>query len=197
MSLLKIATPVIHCALLALSLTVICCRRAAAQSTDLMEDWQVNIALQTYSPYLDHQGSPVSKLIKATVSYAQPAKAQAASYEDLYYTTSHVLGVRRVSTLDVTPGVGGVIRVMNSDSDQNYAAANAIGRVFLDLFLQKCTTKEVVVPRNSFSGIVNAMCNQGFRMAPPVPERKAQGTEAAFILTVVSDPPGDLQEVLR
>jgi hypothetical protein len=178
-------------------LSVICsCQRGLAQISEPWQDWQVTIATQSYSPYLDYPGSPVSKLIKATVSYAQPNNGQAKPYEDLYYTSSKIIGCRRDGTLGVTPGTAGVIRVTATNSDQSFAAANAIGRTFLDLFVRKCPTKTVVIPLASFNSIISALCNQGFRVAPPVPVRQSQGTPALLMLQIISEPSGEAAEIM-
>jgi hypothetical protein len=160
------------------------------------QDWQVTVSTQSFSPYLNYPGSPVSKLIKATVTYAQPSKGPAKPYEDLYYTNSHILGCRRNGILGVTPGSAGVIRVTNTTGDQSYAAANAVGRIFLDLFIRKCPTTMVVVPLASFKSIISALCNQGFRVPPPVPARQNESTPALFILQVISEPPGETSEIM-
>jgi hypothetical protein len=172
------------------------CQRGLAQTPDKWQDWQVTIAAHSFSPYLDHPGSPVSKLIKATVSYAQPNSGQAKPYEDLYYTSSQVIGCRRNGVLGITPGTAGTILVTSTTSDQSYAVANAVGRLFLDLYMHKCPTKIVVVPQACFGSIISALCNQGFRVAPPVPARQSQGTSALFILPVVSEPSGESVDIM-
>jgi hypothetical protein len=171
-------------------------RQATAADSDQWQDWQVTISMQSFKPYLDYPDSPLSKLNKASVTFAQPAKGQSRSYEDLYYTNSQVIGCRRNGDLDVTHGAAGIIRVTSTSGDQSYGAANAVGRVFLDLFMQKCPTKAIVVPRANFNSIISAMCSQGFRIAPPLSARLSQGTPSVFMLTVVSDPPGETQEIM-
>jgi hypothetical protein len=172
------------------------CQRSLAQIPEKWQDWQVTIATQSFSPYLDYPGSPVSKLVKASVSYAQPNNGQAKPYEDLYYTSSRVIGCRRNGLLGVTPGTAGVIIVTSTNSDQSFAVANAVGRLFLNLFMQKCPTKMVVVPLASFNSIISALCNQGFRVAPPVPTRQSQGTSALFMLPIISQPPGESVDIM-
>jgi hypothetical protein len=178
-------------------LAVMCsCQRVLAQTPEKWQDWQVTIAAQSYSPYLDHPGSPVSTLIKASVSFAQPNNGQTKPYEDLYYTSSQVIGCRRNGVLGITPGTAGMITVTSTTSDQSYAVANAVGRLFLDLYMHKCPTKMVVVPQARFNSIISALCNQGFRVAPPVPVRQRQGTSALFMLPIISEPAGEAVDIM-
>jgi hypothetical protein len=164
--------------------------------SDRWKDWQITVSFQSFKPYLEYPQSPIGKLIKASVAYSQPANGSQAHYEDFYYTSSRVIGCRRDVNLGITNGTAGVIRINAADYDQTYAAANVVARLYLDLFLQRCQTKEIVVPEASFKMIVNSLCNQGFQIPPSIAVRQSSGIHGTVFLTVISDPPGLSQDVM-
>ena len=162
----------------------------------LWQDWQVTISMQSFSPYLDYPESKIRNLTKASVVYSQPASDSQRLYKDFYFAPSRIIGARRSGELEVKAGTAGVIKVNCTDCAQCYGAANVVGRMWLDLFLERCPTKYVVVPKAFYSSMIAAMCSQGFQAAPPIPARKAYGLNGTIMLTVISDPPGLSQDIM-
>jgi len=69
------------------------------------------------------------------------------------------------------------------DADECDAVANAAGRLFLDLYLKKYPLYDIVVPKDSFDGIIAAFQRMGFYQSDP-------SNSPHLVLSVVSEPPG-------
>jgi len=174
--------------------------RCFAQSTDVppqpapdkWADWTMTLTPKTYEHYLDYPTSAVHSLVKVTAGYLQPPNTVPTAYEELYYTTDRAIGCKLKSSLDITPGTAGVIKIINPnpnpDQNENYGLANAVLRVYLDVSLNQCMTKFVMIPDRSFTGIKAALCEQGFHppgaMGTPPSASAARGQ---ISLKLVSD----------
>lgn len=147
----------------------------------------MTIATSSFDHYLEYPGSSINSLTKAAVSFSEQPNSASKPYEDLYYTKSRIIGCSRKNSLSIPPGNAGIITVKNANADQSYAVANALSRLYLDLYVRKCPTKFIVVPQGAFQSIVNALCQQGYSVVTVEPEKPIP---ALFMLTIQSDPPG-------
>src|SRR5271163_1231137 len=112
------------------------------------DTWVVRITAKKLDNYLNFTGSRLPPVVKASVDYSEICSGEATkseSYEDLYYSNKYAIGCHRYGPLDLTEKTRGEIRVVSTSSSvmqesEAYAAANAVERVFLDLYVRNCLT---------------------------------------------------------
>lgn len=173
----------------------------APAATARKGDWKVNIDTRVVDPCLSFPTSDLHPVIKASVRFLQrgPKKLnlQPTTYEDLYYSHCRVIGLRRHSNLEIKAGSQGDIFVGNASSDfrseEACAAANAVVRLFLDLYRRKAPLASVVVPRDFFDTVVSELQRYGFRPSSGVVD---QPIVALVMIHIASDPPGRTQDLL-
>ncbi len=135
---------------------------------------------------LDFPEAKLQPLIKATIKFEQGLEQQSEDerklaeagyiteeavppslYEDIYYSRSIPVGLRRFNSLAIRPGTPGSIRVLIGDSrfrqEEAHAAANASVRIFLDAFLKKSALRTIVVSKDNFDLFVEGLQRYGFR----------------------------------
>lgn len=163
-------------------------------------EWTVVIDTKLLDRCLRYPGSRLAPIIKASINFKQPTReetAQPTIYEDVYYSHCHVIGLRRHHALDIRPGTQGVIYVSGSSSnlraEEACAAANALVRVFLDLYVKKAPLRFVIVSREFFDMLIAGLQRYGFR---PAIVSADQPVIALVMLHIKSDPPGRTQDLL-
>jgi|688.fasta_scaffold584845_1 hypothetical protein len=138
------------------------------RDNDLWQDWRLTITAKKIEHYLDYPSSAVGSLTVVNVQYEQPVnsrKKPPKPYENLYYTGERLLGCKLLDDLNITPGTAGNIKIEQANPEDSYAIANVILRLYLDVSLNRCMTKSVVVPGTLFAGVTSAICRQGFHRA--------------------------------
>jgi hypothetical protein len=158
---------------------------------DKWQDWQLTLTPKTYDHYLDYPTSSIHSMVKVSAGYLQPPNTVPTAYEDFYYTSDRVIGSKLKGELGITPGTAGIIKVVSANPNESYAVANAVLRIYLDLFLNKCMLKYVLVPGASLTGIKTALCMQRFH--PPLQPGSAPLTSnirGHISLQIVSDVDG-------
>jgi hypothetical protein len=166
------------------------------------DTWIVRITAKELNNYLNFKGCRLPPVAKASVDYSETCDevTKSESYEDLYYSNKHAIGCRRYRPLGLTEETRGEIRVVNTSTSglkesEAYAAANAVERVFLDLYARNCMAVDITVPRDSFASVVNGFYQNGFTANNRV--GCSNGRESPTItLRIVSDPPGESQRVM-
>jgi len=164
------------------------------------DGWLVNISLIRLDHYLDYSGSSMPNLSKICIFYSKLTESKqsvAVHYEDLLYSGNHAVGCNQFHSLDLPPWTTGVVYISSQSAaamtpDEGYAAGNAVGRLFLDLFEKDCVIKQVVVPLESYGAVIQGFCSSGFVEESNMP----RGTVPKLILRVVSDPAGQIEAVI-
>ncbi|HEY9734409.1 MAG TPA: hypothetical protein V6C89_21040 [Drouetiella sp.] len=157
---------------------------ASERDNDPWQDWRLTITTKKIAHFLDYPSSAVGSLTVLSVQYEQPAnsrKKPPKPYENLYYTGERLLGCKLMDDLNITPGTAGTIKVEQANPEDSYAIANAVLRLYLDVSLNRCMTKSVVVPGILFAGVTGAICKQGFHRA------NVASSSSRLSLRVVSD----------
>jgi len=142
------------------------CRAQSTAEDDLWSDWQVTISASSLQQYLDYPGSSLHNVRGMKIAWAQPVGKASNSYEDLWYSDSTPVGCKRWQALGITPGTGGVVRIVNANPEESGAVANAVLRICLDLALTKCMLKYIVVPRPVFKDVVAELSHPGLAPSP-------------------------------
>lgn len=161
------------------------CLSASVSVAD-SDGWLVTLRLKTFEHYLDFPGSSISSITKVSVSFAQPNNGPAKLYENLYYAHNHAIGCARLSPLSINPGTAGVIRLTTVNEEQSSAAANAIARIYLDLYVRKCPLTAVEVPLARFRSVISGLYTQGFHTAV----LNSPDSSGHCLILVESEPPG-------
>lgn len=156
--------------------------------TDQWQDWQVTLTTKRVNHYLNYPTSKIGSLVIVNVQYAQPVnsrKIPAKQYENLYYSgdSEKTLGCKLLNELNITPGTAGTIKVGSANPEDSFAIANAVLRLYLDVSLNRCMVKSVVVPGILVPGVTSAICRQGFHRA----NLGGGGTPSRISLRVVSE----------
>lgn len=156
-------------------------------------DWTVTVSAKRQDQFLNYLGSELAPVIKTPIEYDQAGKH--VYYQDLYYSHCHPIGLRQYHALDIQPGTSGVIRVkkLSSVSDEGCAAANAVVRTYLDLFLSRILVLYISVPKDAFDNLLQGMEQYGFRRFEIQPEKPVF---AVTVVRLVSDPPGRDENLL-
>ncbi len=180
---------------LSICCTQVCFAQSSEDSDDAWKDWKVTISPSSLQHYLDYPGSSIHGITKVAINYAQPDYSTSQSYEDLWYTQSKPIGCKRWQSLGITPGTAGVVQVINVNADQCGTVANAVLRMYVDLYLHKCMTKYIVVPHTRFNNIVASFRQQGFR--PPFVAPGSRFEEPSRIsIEIMSDDDVESQRLL-
>lgn len=172
-----------------------------AQSCLADNPWSMTITTQQLNNFLDYKGSLLQPVCKATIAYTQTyyGVSRSATYKDLYYTNLQAIGSIEYEPLNITEGTQGQAYVQSASPTgmqqrEAYAAANAVERVFLDLYSKKCPLLRVIVPRSSFDTLVNGFYANGFHQYPQI--GSGQSVNATIVLLILSDPAGQSQRVM-
>jgi hypothetical protein len=184
--------------LLTILLASICTPRCLADDT-----WVVRVTAKELDNYLNFKGSRLLPVAKASVDYSETCgeDTKSGTYEDLYYGNKHAIGCRRYSPLDLTELTRGEIHVVSTSpsglrESEAYAAANAVERVFLDLYARNCLTLHIIVPHNSFATLVNGFYQNGFTANNRVGCSEPRVSSPTITFVILSDPPGESQRVM-
>jgi hypothetical protein len=172
--------------------------------TCLADDtWVVRVKAKELDNYLNFKGSRLLPVAKASIDYSETSGevTRAESYEDLYYSNKHAIGCHRYRPLDLTALTRGEIHVVCSSASamresEAYAIANAVERVFLDLYARNCLTLHIIVPHDSFSTVVNGFYQNGFTANNRLGCSEPRISSPTITLQILSDPPGQSQRVM-
>jgi hypothetical protein len=164
--------------------------------------WTVTMTAKQINNYLTYPGSKLSPCVKVSISYYNDLSGviSSGSYEDLYYGNSHPIGCLRHHSLDVTGGTRGEI-ILNTGSSSSMqeseanALANAIKRIYLDLYVKDCQVRDVIVPQDLFDTILLALLENGFTRTPL--QASYRTLQAVILLHLVSDPPGFAEYIMH
>lgn len=182
-------------------------------ATSGTSDWTISITTKEIAKCLDYPDSKLQPLVRATIKFEQGlaprseeeqelAKAgyiteeevALSLYEDIYYSRSTPVGLRRYNKLGIRPGTPGTIKITLSDSrlrqEEAHAAANATVRIFLDAYLKKSALRTIFVPRDNFDLFVEGLQRYGFRRVSMTP---GEPVSALVVVSVRSEPRGRVE----
>jgi len=176
------------------ALLIACTLAADAKSdepNDEWQDWQILLSFKKMERCLDYEGSRLNSLTKVTVEFSQPVGSPVQLYEHLYYAPRQIVGCKRkINVIGIKSGTAGILKIVALKPEETNAAANAAMRVWLDVSLNDCMVKSLLVPDAYFQPIVEALCEQGFRKDDP-------GETAGISLEVVSASGAKSQILMR
>ena len=163
--------------------------------------WAVTVKTEQVPNYFTYQGTTFQPFVKISMKYSGTFSGTMNSgpYQDLFYNNAQPVGCVRHHSLDVANGTRGVIQVTVGSSSaiqtcEALAVANAIKRLYLDLYLKDCQIKEIEVSKNSFDGMVQGLLSSGFTSLPTGPSSAV--STALVMLHMVSNPPGSSMYLL-
>lgn len=168
---------------------------AKSQDMGRTYDWIVQIRTEQLKNFLDHPTSSLKPVIKATITYSPTTGGGTTAYEDLFYKSWDVLGMRRYKDLALGTNDQIAIQVIhkegNGSPEENAAAANAILRIFVDAYLKGNAVSNIIVPDRSLAQI-----SQNLQRGNFYPGREADPDQPVFstiVLRLESSPPGTVQ----
>lgn len=108
-------------------------------------------------------GSRIGPVVKASVSYYRPDRPDLdrVEYEKIYYHEWQPIGCRRLRELDFPNGGNVCIEVRHkrgfASNAELGASADAILRMFIDIFAKRTSASAIIVPDDSMDGICEEM----------------------------------------
>lgn len=148
-----------------------------------------------------YKGSKLKdKIVKTEVSYYssededKPKEERdklKTKYQKFFHYQGKAIGLERVGNIDLQPNQGFAIKVIHKSSSVNelekQAAADAIVRSAIDLYLRQQHLIPVKVPQESFQGISQELKSEkGFQ--PPPPGDPEAPVQSKLSLGIISEP---------
>jgi hypothetical protein len=179
------------------------------------QDWVISITTQEMKKCLEYPESKLTPLVKATVKFEQgydpgdedeqllakegyidAGEVKSTVYEDIFYSHSAPIGLKRYSKLGIRPGTPGTIKIKIGETsarqEEAHAAANASVRIFMDAYMRKSALRTIIVPKIDFDLFIEGMQRYGFR---PVQMSMDKPVSALVIVSVRSEPAGREQHL--
>jgi hypothetical protein len=155
-----------------------------ARAGGQLYDYEVTIEVVETNE-LRYKDSPLSPVTEARISYAPADGSNDSDYETITYGNGKAYGLLREGEFVIGEGQGVIIRVEHDDANPIQAdfdsAANAIARMFLEVRRSDNIFQYVVVPDDSYSGIVDAMGNEHFQVFTSQPDVPYKVTASILI----------------
>jgi hypothetical protein len=126
-------------------------------------DYIVVIETEPEPAMFEFPGSRIGPIVRANISYYQPHRddLDPIQYEKLYYHDWQPVGCRRLRKLDFPYGGNICIEVRHkrgfATPAELGAAADAILRLFIDIFAEQKSASAIIVPDDSLDGICEQM----------------------------------------
>jgi|AGTN01.2.fsa_nt_gi hypothetical protein len=126
-------------------------------------DYVVLIETEPEPAMFEFPGCRIGPVVKASISYYQPDRPDLAriEYEKLYYHDWQPIGCRRLKDLEFPHGGNVGIEVRHkrgfATKAELGASADAILRMFIDLFAERTAASAIIVPDDSMDGICEEM----------------------------------------
>lgn len=148
------ALPVVT--ILALSL----CQSALAKG-EFRYDWVVRMKAEKLQRQFVYRGSKLDKVAKVTIDFYKEAEPENKTlYEILWFNDGKPIGLERKNELKIPAGKTTKIQIENKKGttpETEKAIADAILRISLDAYRKRTAIVSIMVPLESFDGIVAAM----------------------------------------
>lgn len=126
-------------------------------------DFIVLIETEPEPKLFEFPGSRIGPVVKTNISYYRPDRPDLdrIEYERLYYHDWQPIGCRRLKKLDFPHGGNIAIEVRHkrgfATNAELGASADAILRMFVDLFAERAAASSIIVPDDSMDGICEEM----------------------------------------
>jgi len=134
-------------------------------------DWLITIELTENPNQLDYKDSSLSPVTEARISYATADGSNSTDYETIWFGNGKAYGIEREEDFSIGDGQGVAIKIVHDGSLPTnadlHAAANAIIRMYLDVHASRNNFQFVIVPDDSFSGIISALGDEHFQVFTP------------------------------
>ncbi len=140
---------------------------------NLNYDWVIRVettALQRMFQYKGSALSPVTKLSLVYYPVANPDKPK--PYELVWYHNGKPLGMERLGVLGLAQAEGTAIKIVNKGKpgiEEDKASASIILRLMLDTYLNRNPVVLIIVPDDSYTGIIRELKAQGAKTGAPDP----------------------------
>jgi hypothetical protein len=129
-------------------------------------NWVVTIDTEEIPGQFQYAGSTLRPLVLARVSYARTDGSDAEPYENLWFCDGKPFGLERFNNLNVGKGQGVALRITHKSIVpqpwENKAAAKSIVRLLLDVRINNSMLQTVILPDDSFIGILAELQNDHF-----------------------------------
>ncbi|HEY9678904.1 MAG TPA: hypothetical protein V6C76_12925 [Drouetiella sp.] len=170
-----------------------------AMATNIKDpDWKVNLTTEVQKGVLNFRGSKCKDPVKVFVNYmdnTDKGDKKPKSYEEFWYNQAgKPLGQEKFDKYGIRPDEQVVMEIKHKNKDQvqreEYkAAANAAIRFFLDCKVHKGAINTLMVPVNSFDGIVQSIEEQGFTKFEPASadDSTPSGNKPFLLVQAVDD----------
>lgn len=132
-----------------------------ADNSPFRDDWIVRLQAENLQRQFTYSGSNLNKIAKITIDYYKEDEPDKKTlYEMLWFNDGRPIGLERKNDFKIPAGKSTKIQIKNkkeSTPESEKAIADAILRISLDAFRARTAIVSIMVPQESFEGIVAAM----------------------------------------
>jgi len=163
---------------------------------NLNYDWVIRVETTALQRTFEYKGSALSPVTKLSVGYypvVTPDKTK--PYELVWYHNGKPLGMERLGVLGLAQAEGTAIKIVNKGThgiEEDKASANIILRLMLQTYLNRNPVVLVIVPDDSYTGIISQLQAQGAKTGAPDPNSPER---RLFTMVVQSESAGS-KEIL-
>lgn len=129
-------------------------------------DWLITVETEEIPNQFSYNGSKLTPLVEAHISFAKADESYSAKYETIYFCKGRAFGLNRVGLLDVGPGESVAVKVVHKTKNPTTydykAAANCVVRMLLDVRVSHNALQSVMLPDESYSYITTEMGAERF-----------------------------------
>lgn len=175
--------------------------RANSQAENAGVDWQIELKTDKIKSFPSWKSSILKPFVKVGVVYKKTERGKpplTINNEEFWYSGPDPIGCSVSNTLDFKPiklvaDQAIAVKVSHKKQPASYeeqcAAADALLRVTLDVYVRGSTITNITVPRASFTSMIQQLAANGFQ---PHAEDQAntEQTGSVISLYIKTDPPG-------
>lgn len=161
-------------------------------------DWKVNLTTEVQKGVLNFKGSKCKDPVKVFISYidnTDGSDKKPRAYEEFWYNKmGKPIGQEKFNKYNIRQSERIQMEVKHKDKkkvepEEYKASANAAIRFFLDCMVHKGAINTLLVPAESFEGIVQSLEEQGFaKFQPESDDASTPSGKKPFLLVRTADP---------
>jgi hypothetical protein len=172
---------------------------SCVMATNVKEpDWKVNLTTEVQKGVLNFKGSRCNNPVKVYISYidnTDGSDKKPKPYEELWYNQKgKPIGQEKFNKYSIRSSEQIQMQIHHknkqAEKEELPASANAAVRFFLDATVHKGTINALIVPSDSFAGIIEALEDQGFAKFQPTIDESTPSGDKPFLLIRTDDPSG-------
>ncbi len=161
-------------ALLVVTIVALSLNQSALAKGEFRNDWVVRLKAEKLQRQFVYRGSKLDKVAKVTIDYFKETEPDNKTlYEMLWFNDGKPIGLERKNELKIPAGKTTKIQIENkkgTSPETEKAIADAILRISLDAYRKRTAIVSIMVPLESFDGIVAAMNDLNCVESDNVPE---------------------------